>query len=294
MKHLTAFRKKFKIDRSANISDVAVAVEAIQASNDITAEFLDNIEPNSNIVGFRIRSLSNLLGRTFEHAQAMLVAMATGSPASAEALARIVVESSVSVIYLAAKGDAGTIIRFFRTWLTEHDRKLTEWKQRVRTEESNADVLAMIEERRSVVRILDDFVNQLESECEIDASTPLSEWPRSLFHRFQAIGRETDYYESYHRLSGSSHMTGEDTLMWLFAMQLPDVASRRKLGEEAWAYSIMMTYIASLFFIDAGLTCCLAYGRDPSADIEAYRISLHRAVEGIASRAGVPLDAGTR
>jgi hypothetical protein len=77
-------------------------------------------------VGFRIHSLLNLRGRTFEHAQAMLVAMATGSPASAEALARIVVESSVSVMYLAAKGDAGTIIRFFRTWLTEHDRKLTE------------------------------------------------------------------------------------------------------------------------------------------------------------------------
>jgi hypothetical protein len=294
MKYLSAFRKAFKIDKKANLVDVAVAVEAVYACDDITTQFLADIEPVNNREGFRIHSLLNLMGRTFEHTQAMLVAIGTGSPASAEALARIVVEGSVNVMYLAANGDAGTLVRFYRSWLTEHDRKLTEWKQRIQAEKLITKISAMIEARRSVVHGLGHFLDQVQSQCEIDVSTPTSEWPKSLFHRFQAIGRETDYYEIYHRLSGSSHITGEDTLSWLLAMQQPELASRRKFGQEAWAYSIMMTRFASLFFIDAALVCCHSYGMVPSQEMEAHRVSLYRAIDEIASCAGVPLDAGIK
>ena len=292
MKYLPVFRKAFKIDKKANLIDVAAAVEAVYACDDITTQFLGDIDPINNREGFRIHSLLNLMGRIFEHAQAMLVAIATGSPASAEALARIVVEGSVNVMYLAAKGDAGTLVRFYRSWLTEHDRKLTEWKQRIQTEKLAEKISAMIEARRDAVNGLSHFLDQVQAQCQIDVSTPTSEWPKSLLHRFQSIGRETDYYEVYHRLSASSHLTGEDTLSWLLAMQQPDVASRRRLGQEAWAYSIMMTRFASIFFIDAALACCHVYGIATSQEMLAHKISLYRAIDEIASRAGVPLDAG--
>lgn len=293
MKYLPAFRKAFKIDKKANLVNVAVAVEAVYACDEITTQFLADIDPVDSSDGFRIHSLLNLMGRVFEHAQAMLVAMGTGSPASAEALARIVVEGSVNVMYLTTKGGAGTLVRFYRSWLTEHDRKLAEWKQRVQTEGLPTNISAMIEVRRSVVDGLGHFLDQVQSQCDIDVSTPTSEWPKALFHRFKAIGRETDYYEIYHRLSGSSHITGEDTLSWLLVMQQPDVANRRRLGQEAWAYSIMMTRFASIFFIDAALACCQAYGMTSSQELQAHRISLYRAIEEIASHAGVPLDAGS-
>ena len=122
MAHLPAFRKFFRLDPKTDLRDISIAVEAIYQANEIAMSYLGEIDPQENSTGFRIHSLLNLLGRVFEHTQAMLVALATRSPASSEALARIVVEGSVNVSYLAAKGNAGTLIRFFRTWLREHER----------------------------------------------------------------------------------------------------------------------------------------------------------------------------
>lgn len=287
MSYVPAFRKAFKIDQKADLRNVAVAVESIYAADRIATSFLGDIDPKDNSAGFRIHVLLNLLGRVFEHAQAMLVSLSTGSPASAEALGRIVVEGSVNVMYLANLGDSGTLIQFFRSWLGEHERKLTEWQQREQAEEQAAVVLAMIGERRQLVTALQEFVSQNEIQCEIDTSAS-AEWPKLLFKRFEALERETDYYTSYHRLSGASHITGEDTLTWLMSLNMPD-EMRQRLGKEAWGYSIMMTRISSTFFVDAVTACVISHGRSKNDDLLYCKHALEKAVHEIACEAGVPM-----
>ncbi len=291
MTHVPAFRKTFKIDKKADLSNVSVAVDAIYTANDIALSYLGDIDSKDNSAGFRIHALLNLLGRIFEHAQAMLVSLSTGSPASAEALARIVVEGSVNVMYLATLGDSGTLIQFFRTWLGEHGRKLTEWHQKIQGEERATKVLAMIEERRQLVTALQDFVSQHEIQCGVDASAPSTEWPKSLFKRFEALGREADYYTSYHRLSGASHITGEDTLTWLISLNMPDEL-RHRVGKEAWGYSIMMARISSRFFVDAVAACVISHGRSVNDDLLDCKRALEKAVHEVAREAGVPLTDG--
>lgn len=290
MKHLPKFRKEFKIDRKADLREVAVAVDAIYDAIEISTGYLGDIEPENGSAGFRIHSLLNLLGRIFEHAQAMLVAVATGSPASAEALARIVVEGSMNVMYLATLGDARTLIEFFESWLTEHDRKLTKWKERIQGEDYADKVSSMIEARRGVIVGLESYLRHIEEECSIDKTTKEAEWPRSLLKRFEALRRETDYYESYHRLSGASHITGEDTLTWLVSLNVP-ADQRHRMGVEAWAYSIMMTRIASRFFVEAVASCAIAYGRSENEDLQKSRRALAEAAHSIAKKAGVPIEA---
>lgn len=287
MAHLPAFRKHFRLDPKADLRDVAIAVEAIYQANDIAISYLGEIDPQENSTGFRIHSLLNLLGRVFEHAQAMLVALATRSPASSEALARIVVEGSVNVTYLAVRGNAATLIRFFRAWLREHDRKLTEWKGEVAGETYGARVTSMIEERQQLVTGLATYLDHVEEHCSLKDAQDVPDWPKSLFKRFEAIGRQTDYYESYHRLSGSSHVSGEDTLTWLLALDLPN-EQKHQLAVEAWAYSTMMTRIASTFFIDAVAASVIAYGRKENTDLRSCKESLAKAVAEIAKQAGVP------
>jgi hypothetical protein len=287
MKHVPKFRKTFKIDSKADLSEVAVAVDAIYEANQIATAYLGEVEPEDGSAGFRIHSLLNLLGRIFEHAQAMLVAVSTGSPASAEALARIVVEGSMNVMYLTTLGDSGTLIRFFQSWLSEHDRKLTKWKQKIQGEAYAGRVSAMIEERRGVVVGLESYLKLVETQCSIDTASLSAEWPKTLFKRFEALGRETDYYESYHRLSGASHITGEDTLSWLVALNVP-IDQRHKMGLEAWAYSIMMTRIACRFFVEATASCAIAYGRANNDDLQNCRRALGEAAHSIAHKAGVP------
>ena len=234
MAHLPAFRKSFRLDPKADLRDISIAVEAIYQANEIAMSYLGEIDPQENSTGFRIHSLLNLLGRVFEHTQAMLVALATRSPASSEALARIVVEGSVNVSYLAAKGNAGTLIRFFRTWLREHERKLSEWKTEIAHESYGARVTSMIEERQQLVVGLTTYLDHVEEHCSLKNIEDVPDWPKSLFKRFEALGRQTDYYESYHRLSGSSHISGEDTLTWLLALDLP-TEKKHALAVEAWA-----------------------------------------------------------
>lgn len=292
MTYVPKFRRAFKIDPKADLREIAVAVDAIHDAEKIAIDFLGNLDPEDQSAGFRIHALINLLGRVFEHTQAMLVAIATGSPSSAEALARIVVEGSVNVMYLAALGNSGTLLRFFRSWLGEHDRKLSEWKQKIQGEEFAERVSAMIEARRQVVGTLEGYLRAVESQCAIDGSSPGAEWPKSLFKRFEALGRETDYYESYHRLSGASHLTGEDTVTWLISLSLPAEQCQR-IGKEAWAYSIMMTRIASTFFVDAVAACVIAHGRTNNDDLQGCKCALGQAVSQIARAAGVPLSAAS-
>lgn len=290
MSYVSAFRRAFKIDHEADLRNVAVAVDSIYAADRIATSFLGDIDPINNSAGFRIHVLLNLLGRVFEHAQAMLVSLGTGSPASAEALGRIVVEGSVNIMYLATLGDSGTLIQFFRLWLVEHERKLAEWQQRVQAEEHATAVLAMIEERRQLVTSLQEFVSQNELECAIESSASAA-WPKSLYKRFEALQRETDYYTSYHRLSGVSHMTGEDTLTWLMSLNVPH-EMRQRLGKEAWGYSIMMTRISSTFYVDAVAACVISYGRSVNDDLLGCKHALERAVHEIAREAGVPMSNG--
>lgn len=289
MTYVPKFRKTFKIDSKANLQEVAVAIDAIYKADRVATDFLGDIDPKNSSDGFRIHSLLNLLARIFEHAQAMLVAVSTGSPASAEALARIVVEGSMNVMYLATLGDSGTLIQFFRVWISEHDRKLSEWRQKIQMDKGVDEISTMIEDRRQVVTTLENFLQKVEKQCLIGQSVSEAEWPKSLFKRFEALGRETDYYESYHRLSGASHITGEDTLTWLLSQQMP-IETRNKLGAEAWAYSTMMTRIASMFFIDAVAACAIAYKRLNNDDLRECKNTLAMAVNKIARKAGVPLQ----
>jgi hypothetical protein len=290
MPYIKKFRKNFKIDKRANLIDSAVAIESCGKADEILNDYLVLVVPKSNEDGFRVRSLTNLTARLYEHVQGMLVAISTGSPASAEALARVVVEGAINIIYLAEKGDSGALIRFFRSWLSEHGRKLDEWKAKVDQEAGldNDNTSALIHERVRVVGLLKEFVDNIEVQCSINLEGCESEWPKSLYKRFEALGREEDYYSSYHRLSGASHITGEDTIMWFLMMQAPRELAI-KCAEEAWGYSIMMTRIAGVFFLDAAIACVEAYGRKSNSDLHQCRRELTNSVHEISRRAGVPV-----
>lgn len=288
MKNLKDFRKRFSIDARANLSDVAIAINAIYESQDIGFNYLGNIDAQHEKEGIRIHSFLNLMSRIFEHAQAMLVAIATGSFTSAEALARIVVEGSINLMYLALHGDTGTLINYFQSWVNEHEKKLKEWKKKIEAKPYANEVGKMIDARMDVVIGFKNYIDILKERCEINSQSSSLPWPPILFQRFSTLNLETDYYESYHRLSGSSHITSEDTLLWLISLNL-EPEQIQKMGVEARAYSVMMSRMASKFFVEAVAACVISHGRKNNDDLQEHRRKLAQAIHEIASKAGVPL-----
>lgn len=288
MTHINAFRQHFRLANTAELEPIAIAINATNQSYEIACEYLGDFDSEMPSDGMRIHSFRNLLSRIQEQLHGMLVAIATGSPASAETLGRTVVEGSINLMYLSAKGDAGTLIGYFRSWLTEHQRKLIEWKEKIATRPYVSEVSARIAVRQGTVNDLASVLQTMEMSWCIPASgrTPLP-WPKALYARFEALGKETDYYETYHRLSGSSHLSGEDTLTWLVTLLcVPD--KMQQLAEEAVAYSLMMTYVACGFFVDACQACVRAYGREENADLIGWREALNVEVYKLGPAAGVP------
>lgn len=288
MTHIDAFRRHFRLDDAAELEPIAVAIDITNRSYEAAYVYLGDFDAELPSDGMRIHSFRNLLSRIQEQLHGMLVAIATGSPTSAETLGRTVVEGSINLMYLSAKGDAGTLIAYFRSWLTEHQRKLTEWKAKIATQPYADEVSAMIAVRQDTVNNLADALQTMETSwCTPAPGQTFLAWPKSLYTRFEALGQETDYYETYHRLSGSSHLSGEDTLTWLVTLLcVPD--KMRQLAEEAVAYSLMMTYVACGFFVDACIACVMTYGRQDNADLIGWREALDVEVFKLGPAAGVP------
>lgn len=293
--NISAFRKAFKIDKAVNLSEAAPLIEAVaDAQREAYSAVFEADWPTPS-TGFRAQTLFNLLSRTFEHTQAMLVASVTGSPSSSEVLGRTVIEGAVNVVYLASKGNAGMLLNFLHSWLVEHDKKLSDWRQLV-ADKAAPEVLDRIKTRHEMLDPLTTYLDGAEAHCGLTEERANSPWPKQLLQRFDALGRREDYFECYHRLSGACHLTGEDTITYLYSLEA-DQELQQRLAAEAWAYSRMMTMFSSLFFLDAAAACAEAFrGSIPSLQQHRARIVLE--IVKIAPAAGVPnpipVEAGCR
>ena len=288
MNYLLKFRKDHNISKNADLQSIEVAVNCVGEANSIAYEFMLYIDNKTHKDGFVLHSHLNMLGRIFEQTEGMLVSIATDCPTSAEALGRVVVEGSVNLMYMTLKGNEQTLVGFFEAWLVEHKRKLGEWKDKITDSAKAERTASIIEERISLADGLENFLDNIVLSCDIERKPYRTVWPKSIYKRFSALDREADYYTSYHRLSTSSHLSGEDTLLWLFALNMMDNKHRLEIAKEAISYSIMMSRVASLFFIDAAMACSGIHGFKDLDKFEKLKSNLTKAILEISNDAGVP------
>ncbi|MES2672588.1 MAG: DUF5677 domain-containing protein [Pseudomonadota bacterium] len=290
MNYLSKFRKDHCIDSKANLSDIKVSVESVFEANKIAWDFIANIDNKTEKDGFITHTHLNLIGRIFEQVEGMLTCIVNKCPTSSEALGRNVIEGSVNLMYIACLGNEKTIAAFFSSWLTEHTRKLSEWKEKIQCKEYSEKVGSMINARLSAMEGYKWYVDLIVNNFSLDISDFSQAWPKSIYKRFEALDMEESYYENYHRLSGSSHLTAEDTIAWLIALQVSD-EQKHRLAEEAWAYSIMMSRLSCVFFVNAVAACCITHGMEDEENIKklkAIRKNLHISAMEISKAAGVP------
>lgn len=290
MNYLSNFRKAHSIDKKANLSSIQVSLEGISEANNLAFEYISNIDTSEDAVHFELNTHINLIGRIFEQVEGMLATIAINCPTSSEALGRVVIEGSINLMYMANFGDEKTLLAFFSSWVNEHQRKLAEWSEKVEEKEYNAEIQKMISKRLIVVNLYNDFIQQGIEKFDVDINSFPKIWPKSIFKRFEALGKEESYYENYHRLSGANHLTAEDTLSWLISLNF-DHDQKIELANEAWSYSIMMSRLSSLFFIDALASSCIHFGLkdgDTLNRLKEIKDKIKTSVQVISLAAGVP------
>lgn len=271
------------------------AAECSHEASEIAYEFIANIEPATETESLPIYTHLNLLGRIFEQIEGMLTCIVTKNYTSAEAIARVVIEGSINLMYIAQEGNARTITAFMARWLTEHLRKLNEWKSKVEGKEYQDHITHLIDERVRSLKLYEIYVDRAKKIFNAPEKEINDLWTSSLFKRFEKLEKTEDYFSNYHRLSGSSHMTAEDTISFMIAIQMPEDL-RIKMAKEACAYSIMMSRIVCANFIDCVSACCVYHGMTDSIKLQQLKNLKHivySAIEEIRVDAGVPLNKKT-
>lgn len=289
MSYVEKFQKYHCLSSEADISTIEVAVNALYEVNEFAFNYLGNIDCDEPRRGFLVHASLNIMGRIYEQASGMLCCISTKCAPSSEALARVVVESSINLIFKSKNGIEKPLLAYFDAWLMEHERKLKEWRKYAESTPEKDIVVPMIDERLGLVSGYVKFLESIVSTFGMEKAPVRDVWPKSLFKRFDSIGRKSDYYTSYHRLSSSSHVAAEDTISYLLAHSTLNQELMEKVGVEAVNYSIMMSRMAVMFFIDAAKECCVAHGLN--SDLEVFdknKEKLALAIGEIASDAGCP------
>lgn len=292
MKHIFEFRKNKGLDKKLDLSTIQVALECAAEANRLGNDYIAYLDNKTEKDGFIVNTHLNLISRIYEQLEGMLTCVATKSYTSAEALARVVQEASINLMYMAMKGDERTITAFMAKWYDEHIRKLNEWKKEIADRDYSNHVIPLIDGRISAISHHSKYIELAKSNFSVEEKEYNGLWWNSLFKRFEALGKAADYFSIYHRLSGSSHMTAEDTISHMMTFQYPKEV-RQLIAFEANSYSIMMSRIVTNSFVDAVAFCCIRHGlteEDSFNQFKDLKKKLGEAVQEISKDAGIPSE----
>ncbi|MGN2718580.1 DUF5677 domain-containing protein [Aliivibrio fischeri] len=290
MNYLNSFRKQKGFDRKRNLSSIQVALdsaaEAFELARNLNASIINQSEKDALIS----RTHYILLNRTYQHIEGMLTCIASASYSSAEALGRVVNESSINLLFMLLKGDERTITAYLAKWYKEQRMVVEKWKAHLDGKEHQEKVSKLIDSRMDTLELYKEYTEKLKQVYSVKESELNGLWYNTMHKRFSELDRFEEYVEVYHRLSGASHVTAEDTMASLMSSQLPEEA-KVLIEHESNSYSIMMSRVVISSFLDAVTWFAIRNGLEDVDKLERMlelKKIIGRAVDEIASDAGVP------
>lgn len=113
--------------------------------------------------------LLSMLDKVFKHVEGSLVAFITGSPASAEVIARTVVESAVNLMYILDDDRINRLFQHFSYYINQERKKLNKWENLIKDMgEKEADMHRLhINKKRLALDQLETFVNNARNQIGI-------------------------------------------------------------------------------------------------------------------------------
>lgn len=193
-------------------------------------------------------------------------------------------------MYLSLHGDERTITAYMAKWHDEHIRKLNEWKIEVSTKEYADKVAPMIDARINAISHYSIYIELAKDNFSVAPNEYNDLWWKSLYKRFEKLGKAGDYFSIYHRLSGSSHMTAEDTITHMMTLQFP-IEVRQLFAFEACSFSIMMSRVVVSTFVETLTCCCIRHNMIEDEHLDKFKALLSRlalATKDISKDAGIP------
>lgn len=113
--------------------------------------------------------LRSMLDKVFQHVEGSLVAFITGSPASAEVIARTVVESAMNLMYILDDDRINRLFQYFSYYINQEREELNKWENLMKNmDEKEANIHRLhINQKRQYLDQLETFVNNARNQIGI-------------------------------------------------------------------------------------------------------------------------------
>ena len=201
-----------------------------------------------------------LLARCAEHVEGALAAFATSSGASAELIARVAIESSVTIRFIL-RDPQPRLAAYFRHHVEDVDKQVRHWRNVAASLSGDAKLIhgAACDQRDAANRAMRSFVDRLEQEL-IGSRAP-EKWPAQVSERFRQLDDELTYRTVYARLCSETHFDAEETLRYgLGQLGGDDLLERMAL--ETIGLTRLMISIAVTYFLHAALDYASRYNME--------------------------------
>lgn len=158
------------------------------------------------------------LERVFEHAEASVIALGTGSFATAEVIARVTVEAAINVRYILKGHPFERLLDYFSDYIKSEREKVDKWQNILRTLDEDERKISL-DKILQKTAALDGYEEKLRQVAEkihppVDGQPVIYQpqrWPNA-FDRFVAVGDAHAYRTVYSALSSQVHNVAEDLL----------------------------------------------------------------------------------
>lgn len=212
--HLDEFLERHSLRRSPTIDAEFKAIHWAASANVLVNQGYARLKDHDFAKWPAVGFVFNLLHRAFEHMDAAIVAITTGSSSSSEGISRMALESSVSILYILAGQPESRLVAYFKHYKNAEDKRLRNWGEDIQelSEVEKQEHEQAIALRKTGVEAISRFLAKLEDEFR-HAGTPLAieHWPDA-FTRFKELGAAPAYRTVYSRMSGAYRCRRNDPI----------------------------------------------------------------------------------
>lgn len=211
-------------------------------------ELLDQLDPNHPTGGHLIKWAT----RVHDTAQGAFALVALGHLREAEALARVLYESAVTLTFAVEHDPNLRIPQFYLSYVNTEREQNRKWDFDLQSEPPDIveDHKARIARKNEFLGHVETIVNATFSNVPIDHAK-LNSWP-SLIDRLDAMGSRLEYRTVYMAMCSQAHHDAEDLINYYLSLglELGDDA-HRVTEEEADTFSILLLLHGLRWFVKA-------------------------------------------
>jgi hypothetical protein len=208
--------------------------------------------------------LLSMLHRVFENTEGVIISYFTGCWSSVEILARVVMESSVNVMYVLDCNKSDRLTQYLNYYFNECEKRINKYLNEIDSipDSEKTDFFQAAERSRKILKERKKYLFKILKTDNIHSNTDKSSWLNA-YDRFKYFNLQVDYRQYYSTLSSQVHNDAESLIDYILFKSIQGIDNNIKV-KEVHNWIRLYSYIALKYLSLATSKYSAAYGLDNS------------------------------